>query len=276
MTRWPTLLHSSENVDESLLAERWFAPVAKTLLGCALHVGSQSFRLMEIEFYYYSEQHPDAFSHRNPIQHHTGRWYFHRSGSSYRGGSFKGLDVSFGSRDTFGGILIRSMEAEDGRVIAGPSLCVDQVLSATGAASVADLDRAIGEKLAWERDNPVLLGPPSTDAPVIFQSARVGLSLKKVSRTATSFRYLMRPYRYLVEPHRISKGKLHVVLALHARGVGIEKIYEMTRCPKKSIRAYIDAHEAGRGQADFSPYCGIDLSPLDLCRLHGLWQNSRS
>ena len=31
------------------------------------------------------------------------------------------------------------------------------------------------------------------------------------------------------------------------------------------------AYLAGRGEADFASYLGKDLTPRDLCRLHGTW-----
>ena len=45
------------------------------------------------------------------MQKHTGKWYFHKFGSSYKQGTYKGLDVSIGKGDgvAAGGILLRSL-----------------------------------------------------------------------------------------------------------------------------------------------------------------------
>ncbi|KXS19038.1 hypothetical protein M427DRAFT_181607 [Gonapodya prolifera JEL478] len=124
----------------------WFTTTATSLthswLLCAQSPSTSSatttafkvFRLAELEFYLHREpDHPDPFSHRHPDQRSRGRWYFHKLGGSYRGGTWKGLDITFGGRqgstesgsdgsdgaggtkeedgnDTFGGLLIRALE----------------------------------------------------------------------------------------------------------------------------------------------------------------------
>ena len=65
---------------------------------------------MEVEVYYHAADHPDPFAHRDPAQLHVGRWYFHRTGGTYRGGSFKGLDLAFGGSAAHAGVLIRGIE----------------------------------------------------------------------------------------------------------------------------------------------------------------------
>jgi 3-methyladenine DNA glycosylase Mpg len=247
--------------------------MAEQLLnGLRLVVGRQPHRLVEIEFYYWSKSHPDPFTHRDPIQFHIGHWYFHRTRGVYRGGSFKGLDLTFGQDDASGGVLIRGLETPEGKRIDGPSLCVDHLLDAAGAATVAELDRAINKRLAWEKDNPLIL--EVTDAlenRPRFQSPRVGLMLKRVAARTEGTRFVMRPYRYLTEPRRTKKGKLHLVLALHAQGNGVHDIQRLTNCPLRTIERYIADFERGRKEADFAPYFGIDLGPAELCKLYGVW-----
>jgi hypothetical protein len=67
--------------------------------------GKQRYRFLEIEFYYYSEQHKDS-----PIYERTCErgWFFHQSG----------VDISFYSDEKeYGGILIRSIENLDTKKI---------------------------------------------------------------------------------------------------------------------------------------------------------------
>jgi hypothetical protein len=269
MTDWLTLFQRPANPSTT---DEWFNRIAQRLLnGSRLLAGGQAHRLVEIEFYYWSEAHPDPFTHRDPTQFSTGHWYFHRTRGTYRSGSFKGLDLTFGDPTSSGGVLIRGMETEGGALIDGPSLCVDHLLDATGASDVAALDRAIGGRLAWDDGNPLLLQP--TDAleerPMI-RSARVGLFLKRSART-DSTRFIMRPYRYLTEPRRTKKGKVHIVLALHARGDSPEDIQRLTNCPRRTVERYIADFEIGRQEADFAPYFDMDLGPRELCRLYGVW-----
>jgi 3-methyladenine DNA glycosylase Mpg len=270
MADWPSLLRGPHDPDA---LDEWFTRIADRLLnGSRLIAGQQTYRLVEVEFYYWSDAHSDPFTHRDPIQFLIGHWYFHRSRGTYRGGSFKGLDLTFGDPTSSGGILIRGLETRDGTLIDGPSLCVDHLLDATGAADVSSLDRAIAGRLAWDDGNPLLLRPTEkSEGRRIYRSARVGLFLKRAGSRTESTRFVMRPYRYLTEPRRTKKGKLHLVLALYARGESLDDIRRLTNCPRRTVERYVTEFEAGRKEADFTPYFGIDLGPGELCRLHGVW-----
>jgi hypothetical protein len=268
MSDWVNLLRKPTDAFDN-----WFDRIAERLLnGCRLIVGRQPHRLVEIEFYYWSDTHPDPFTHRDPIQFNIGRWYFHRTRGTYRSGSFKGLDLTFGEGQASGGVLFRGMETADGTLIDGPSLCVDHLLDATGAENVAALDRAVNNRLAWEEGNPLRLEATDTlDERPLVRSPRVGLLLKKVTSRADSTRFVMRPYRYLTEPQRTKKGKIHMVLALHACGDSLDDIQRLTNCPRRSVERYIADFETGRKEADFAPYFGRDLGPAELCKLYGVW-----
>jgi 3-methyladenine DNA glycosylase Mpg len=267
MSNWPSLLRKREPLDD------WISAIAERLLnGSCLWVGGQAYRLVEIEFYYWSPEHPDPFTHRDPIQFDIGHWYFHRTHGVYRGGSFKGLDLTFGHDDASGGILIRGLETADGKLIDGPSLCVDQLLDATGAATVAELDRAINKRLAWEEGNPLILKEIDRgEVRRLLRSPRVGLLLKKANARTDSTRFIMRPFRYLSQPQRTKKGKVHMVLALHAQGGGVQDIQRRTSCSRRTIERYIADFESGRQEADFTPYFGLDLGPAAWCKLYGVW-----
>lgn len=54
------------------------------------------FRLCEVEFYYIDETHEDVFTHCDEQQQSLGNWYFHRTGDSFKNGTYKGLDITFG------------------------------------------------------------------------------------------------------------------------------------------------------------------------------------
>jgi hypothetical protein len=273
MPVWEDLLHKPAPLAAGDNLDEWFGRIAERLLnGCTWVIGREPHRFMEIEFYYHGDGHPDTFAHCDPLQLECGRWYFHRSGGVYRSGSFKGIDLTFGDGTAHGGVLIRGIEAPDGTLIDGPSLTVDMLLDKTGATGVAQLDTAVGKRAAWEAGKPLLLqeeaGLPARN---FLRTARVGLSLKKWKKAPEPPCYIMRPYRYLADPRRTAKGKVHMVLALHAGGVPPDKIHKQTGCPKAAVGRYIADFEAGRQQPDFGPYYGKDLSPKDLCQLHGTW-----
>jgi 3-methyladenine DNA glycosylase Mpg len=272
MNDWPALLRKPDTPGEDAI-DRWFRRIAGRLLnGARLVVAGQAFRFVEVEFYYHAGGHPDPFTHRDPLQKTCGRWYFHRTRGVYRGGSFKGFDLTFGDESAFGGVLVRGLEAPDGTLIDGPCLCVDRLLVRTKKGDVASLDAAIAGRPSWDPESPLFLRwQDGGEEREVYRSARVGLSLKRGVASAEPPRFLLRPYRFLNEPRRTAKGKLLLVLALHARGRSAEDIRALTGCPAGTIRRYIADFEAGRAQASFDAYRGRDLGPADLCRLHGTW-----
>ena len=273
MSDWLPLFRKPNHPSAPDALDDWFARIAERLLnGLRLIVGKQAYRLVEIEFYYWSDTHPDPFAHRDPIQFSIGHWYFHRTRGTLRNGSFKGLDLTFGDGPTSGGILIRGMETPTGTLIDGPSLCVDHLLDATGAETVAILERAVDRRLAWDDGNPLRLQQTDTlDERPLIRSPRVGLFLKKLGSRTESVRYVMCPYRYLTEPRRTKKGKIHMVLALHARGNSLDDIQRLTNCPRRTIERYVADFAVGRKVADFNRYFGIALGPRELCKLYGVW-----
>jgi hypothetical protein len=272
MSTWTLLLQKPTSLQGSDALDEWFERIARQLLaGSRLMVGNGPHRFVEVEFYYCGDGHADPFTHKDPLQRESGRWYFHKTAGVYRSGSFKGFDLTFGGDGAYGGVLIRGIEAPDGEIVDGPSLCVDYLLARTAKPHVAALDDAIDGRVAWDSNSPLFLDEAAEEDRPLLRTARVGLSLKKAKGSQEMPRYVMRRYRYLSEPRRTAKGKPHMVLALHADGKQPAEIYDLTGCTKSAIQRYIDDYQAGRGEADFSSYVGKDLTPKDLCRLHGTW-----
>ncbi len=268
--------HKSVSDDSDF--EQWFGQVADFLLNQVdLMVNGDAHRFVEIEFYYYGGNHKDPFAHRDPVQLHLGRWYFHRTKGEYRGGSFKGLDVSFGDGEVYAGVLIRSIMKSDGTLVDGPSLSVDTLLDQTGAENVAALDKAINAREIWDESSPLhVCNSSSPRENTIYQSARVGLTLKKGKGRTDMAQYVMRPYRFVSEPRKVVKGRPHLVLGLHIKGEDQDTIQELTGCAHKSIDRYIEDFEAGKKEPNFDSYIGTDLNTTILCRLHGTWHRHMS
>lgn len=225
--------------------ELWFTRIAKCLLcQSRLVVANQVHRIVEIECYYHSAEHPDPFPHQHPSQRLPHRWHFHRVGTGYRGGSFKGLDLSFGDGVNAAGILLRSAECPDGTLIDGPSLLVDHLLKRTGFRTVAELDRTLSSMNAWDEQSPLhLIENPAAEI-AIHRSARVGLNPRTGSRE--ELLYLRKEYRFLTEPRRIRKGRRELVQALHHRGYSKEWIARCTGSPLAAIRRYINSLPAAK------------------------------
>ncbi len=251
----------------------WFAEIAARLLN-ATHfvVAGDRYRFAELEVYYSGGAHPDLFAHRDPVQLENGRWYFHRTRGEYRGGSFKGLDLAFGDGTAYFGILIRTLVAADGTFLDGPCVTVDHLLTKTKTGSVAALDGVINARAIWDASSPLhIVDAEQPRTAPVFACSRVGLSLKKAKGKADAPKFVARPYRFLTEPQGISKGKPHLVLALHRAGLTAEAIRDIIDMPKKTIDRYVSDFTAGKRVEGFDGYIGKDLGTADLCKLLGTW-----
>jgi hypothetical protein len=251
--------------------EQWFSRLAGRLLNQThLIIAGEPHRLVDIEIYYQSSEHPDPFAHADPIQAETGRWYFHRSHDVYRGGSFKGVDITFGSDLARAGILIRGIVSSQGKVVDGPSLVVDYLLSRTRSPTVAHLDAAIGSRRIWDGDSPLSLIGSAAFEMSILSCARVGLSLRRARLPGAWTDYLLKPYRFVSDPSNIRKGRAQMVISRHRAKYTEEDVSRSIGCPSRVIRRYITEYEAGLATGQFEDYFGNVLRANDVCRLHGV------
>jgi hypothetical protein len=249
-----------------------FGAMADQLLNHAtLRVAGRAHRFTEVEFYVDGLGHRDTFTHGDELQKRAGSWYFHRTAGRYRGGTYKGLDLAIGHAELFGGILIRGIEQLEPqpRLVDGPCLCVDHILSLTGSAGIEQLVGQIDGRADRPASGESLLcideGAGARKQPVLG-TARVGLTLKR-SASAERQRFLARSYRFLTEPRAIKKGKVQMVVALHRGGSGTPDIVAATGVPKASVERYTAAFEAGRQEA--AGAYRDDLSSERLCELLG-------
>jgi len=255
----------------------WFESLAETFLnGSRLWIGSVPHRIREVEFYFHAQGHPDPFVHCHPLQRSSGEWYLHRSGSGYRAGTFKGIDLTFGSSGSYGGMLLRSLETEAGKIVNGSGLCVEHMLALTGRESVAHLDACIGARSAFEQGCLVRLEPksdPSRDrCDKVWSSARVGLTLKRLVAEPRMPEFIMRRYRFLTSPAAIKKGRLQLILAMLDEGLRAEEIHALIASPRHAIAAASQALSEGRRLAGLESFEGKPLRAADYCRLYGALQ----
>lgn len=100
-----------------------FQTIAEELMcNYVIQKGIQQYRIVEIEFYFYSRDHQDVITYPRYID--AGRWFFHSSG----------VDLTFKSNGVnnacFEGILIRGLYKlydKDRKYIFGPQKCVDEL-----------------------------------------------------------------------------------------------------------------------------------------------------
>ncbi len=246
----------------------WLKSVALFLVQNArLKIGDETFRFMEVEAYYNSPEHPDPFTHNDPIQGMWGAWYFHRTAGKLRSGSFKGLDLAIGNEPARGGILIRGI-ASDTRQIDGPSLSVDTMMQKAGYDSLSKLSKKVSGLTAWDESNPLQLITGEAVAPEPLFCPRVGLTLKKAKAGSSHFQYIGRHYRLLAEPAKTAKGRLHAIVALHYQGKTIEEISAATGSPKGSVKKTVDSYNT-HTTLDADSLVGVELSTTQLAQLFG-------
>jgi hypothetical protein len=90
----------------------------KLMNDCCIIKDETDYQIAEIEFYYYSSQHPDIITY--PRVCSKGLWFFHQSG----------VDITIDSTKVeYGGILIRSIIRQDGEIICGPQNCVNELFN---------------------------------------------------------------------------------------------------------------------------------------------------
>ena len=266
-------LHEPPDLQDATV-HNWFVRMADAFLNKArLVVGETCCRLTEVEFYYHASEHPDQFTHCDPQQTSCGRWYFHRSGRGFRGGSFKGLDLTFGDTGAYGGMLIRGIELADGALVSGPCLCVDYLIRQLGFTSVAELHGAtVGRHAVQDNGLLTLLESNSACERPIFNTPRVGLSLKRASDAHSPLiPYVMRRYRFLTRPEANTKGRPQLILALHIDGHSVRAIRQSVRSPTRTIEGYIRDFEAGRATSSLDSFLQIPMNTRNLCRLYGHW-----
>ncbi|KAK0559515.1 hypothetical protein OC844_004349 [Tilletia horrida] len=183
------------------------------------------FILSDIEFYHFDPPiHPDPFAHAHASQVNSATWYFHAAGTGdgFKEGSYKGLDVTFGSAQSRSGILFRRItevssasSLDTPTVVDGPSLLCDTVLTTLGFTKVRDLVASLRshpsgcDLSATHPQSPLRIelipgGTPPLPLELgrIWACPRHGLSLKKTKQSGTDelrlrLEYVAKPYRFL-------------------------------------------------------------------------------
>lgn len=199
----------------NITAEDFEIVAADIMNNYLLKAGETEFIICELEFYLKSDEHPDPYVHCDPDQLTVGKWYFHKRGGTYRGGTFKGLDITFGE-GVYGGILIRAMQPYGAPFVEGPCNCVHAIMHATGHQTVANLTSAIKAEPDYtvfdskvlrlvhctrRHYSPVIIEPRNS---TVYMSKRVGLNPTKAPVYAEA------PYRYVTFPERIKKQRADI------------------------------------------------------------------
>jgi hypothetical protein len=246
--------------------EQKFSKIADKLLNkTVLVINDSEYRLEEIEFYLHTTDHQDIYTHRDDDQMHPCKWYFHKqSGGSYKGGTYKGLDITFGWNgnhpgNTYGGILIRAInKIPDGKTILGPCKTVDHILERTGCDKINDLVKDLSDTV-FKKCKLYLKQKNDLDTKIIYSGPRVGLSFKYPN-------YAVKNYRFLTNIKTTEKYKSTIIMNLINSGMTHDEIIKKTGIKKYQITAFTSMYKAGQ---ELDSIEGIKPSNSNILKLVG-------
>lgn len=185
------------------------------LFNSRLMANNIPYRFLEIELYIYTDTHKDIFTHRHSKQKNMLKWYFHQMSEkegSYKGGTFKGLDIACGFNGGYGGILIRSiMNENDNTVIEGPCNVVNALLKQVTIDSVSDLVGKMNGNLSCLDNDYIKLENKTYAEHQIYKAPRIGLTLKGSNKEEKE-NYINSHYRYILLNDKVKKEKKKFVL----------------------------------------------------------------
>lgn len=178
--------------------EKDFDRIANDLMNnWVLAVNETHYRLTEIEFYCKSvlSDGPinDPYTHGHAEQLKSNTWYFHGSG----------LDLTFGTPDYYGGILIRGLQRiKDEKHISGPLNSITEIFSSFENCEKKKFDFGLFEakEYNWKILNSI-------------KAPRVGLNPKIDSNSHKKL------FRYLIFPKETNRDKSVIINSLVDQGI---------------------------------------------------------
>ncbi len=211
--------------------------------------------LVELEVYYQSEDHADPFVHGHLDQLTNNCWYFHKQARSYRAGTYKGLDITFGDSSCYGGLLIRSV-AFNNRLIEGPCRTVNLLLELLGIERIDQLVAFDEPALNVTHERLKLISRTESLVAEVIRGPRVGLSLKSAEATDNCWWYYHQlPYRFVVQRYLGQIKKQRFLLSLPERWI------------RDRYKLWFEAGQA-MSLSDFP----VKVTRVqELCELYGCW-----
>lgn len=110
-----------------------------------LDINNHIFNFTELEFYIYSDKHPDPYVHKNKIQKEFGKFYIHP-----QDGNYGGIDFTIGDSETgiYGGVLIRGLKREcDKYFISGPNILKKEIYSILNVENYKQLQNIADQQI---------------------------------------------------------------------------------------------------------------------------------
>jgi len=235
-------LYSGQNTYEEK-----FSKLADSLLNeISLVINGIEHRIVEVEMYLYNEDHPDNYTHCDNDQKNIGNWYFHKqNGGSYKAGTYKGLDITFGTDDEkicYGGILIRAIEDNDRKLIIGPCKVVDHILNICKCATINELVNGKIMNVNDELSKLYIKSKKQEPNKTIYSGPRVGLSFKTPI-------YAVKNYRFLTNISTVEKYKPSIVVKMFNDGIKKEKICQIANIKSAILDKYLKLYNNSKGKS---------------------------
>ena len=264
-----TELNKTALSQKNQIASR-FDRVANNLLKkCILTFDDRSYLLSEVEFYYYSDVHPDPYVHRHSNQLKTGLWYFHNVGQ----------DLTFGSEGSYGGILIRGIASLKKHTVDNLFDGRDSIDEAEFTdGPVKTFDELFNKELSLDAVHSfhIKLYDKSIipEAQNIYSFPRVGLYPQGREHDEE---YFFKRYRYLSYPW-MTKAERHVIYLFLKYTDKDDELLEKLQVDKSMIRdyerAYLEGQKMDSGNAEDILSGKLKMNVLNKCRLFG-WYSKR-
>lgn len=251
--------------------ESAFQDIAHVLINhTQLVIKDESYRIMEIEFYYDNgDSFKDPYIHADERQKTSDNWYFHRKGDGYSDGKIKGLDLTFGNETSLGGILLRGLEnITTGEYIDGPSRIVNKILEKNAVTRVVEIAPQLEELKASDLSN--LLHLKDYESPVFqipIKCPRVGLTLKS-KKELEQMRYILRYYRFLADPKKTEIHNHSIFLSLVRQGIEEKVAREMAGIREVEAMKYMLNFTRGKERQQ-AEYVDQKLNVLSHCEMMG-------
>ena len=252
-----------------------FEKLAFSLLAdSVLLIKNHEYQICEIEFYLHSKNHPDTYTHQSEAQSQPNRWYFHKVGKGYKEGTYKGLDVTFGTEGkSSGGILIRSIyDISNDKMVTGPSKVVDEILTHFKLSKVFELAKELqktDQDLLVDNLSELTIKEKKLEVKDLCSTYRIGLKPKVAITKSFTDTYLMKDYRFVSLNYiRGIKHKAGLILALYLEGKNVEEIHKILNSPNKSIKGMIDSYLFGK-QGNIPLDFKSKYSTKNQCQMYG-------
>ncbi|CDW73217.1 UNKNOWN [Stylonychia lemnae] len=259
------------------------------------------YRISEIEFYFNENNvHQDTFTHGDDLQKQMGQWYFHRFGKTYKVGTYKGMDLSFGKGpNAFGGILIRaisSLGAEGGKqlppneFIEGPCNSVNRILEHNSTEKlvlkeIKDFVVLDNFKLdAFEKGSRLYLSHLNDSENEVYRKnfeplkvwrcPRVGLTLKRFDEHKCKF--WMADYRFLIFPEKHKKMNNFIIMSMLKEKMSIPNIAKSSKSKAQTVEEIFKNYQKGldEDKKKISDFKDVDMKNEQFAFVYGLHQKA--